>query len=143
MTQANAFGSRSDERASQCVPGDASRPAAAPGAKTYSGEGLVGLSWAFLRAGAHNVVAGLWDVTDLSTANLMAISTANSPKMSRPPTRCETPSSTHPFRRSVPQAVLLGTVPVLRRRREFMTGRLASIHRTGAFQPRAALSIAF
>jgi CHAT domain-containing protein len=42
------------------------------GAKTYSGEGLVGLSWAFLRAGAHSVVAGLWDVTDLSTANLMA-----------------------------------------------------------------------
>jgi len=42
------------------------------GAKTYSGEGLVGLSWAFLQAGAHSVVAGLWDVTDLSTANLMA-----------------------------------------------------------------------
>ncbi len=42
------------------------------GAKTYSGEGLVGLSWAFLRAGAHSVVAGLWDVTDLSTADLMA-----------------------------------------------------------------------
>jgi CHAT domain-containing protein len=42
------------------------------GAKTYSGEGLVGLSWAFLRAGAHSVVAGLWDVTDLSTATLMA-----------------------------------------------------------------------
>jgi CHAT domain-containing protein len=42
------------------------------GAKTYSGEGLVGLSWAFLRAGAKNVVAGLWDVTDLSTASLMA-----------------------------------------------------------------------
>jgi CHAT domain-containing protein len=41
------------------------------GAKTYSGEGLVGLSWAFLRAGARNVVAGLWDVTDESTANLM------------------------------------------------------------------------
>jgi CHAT domain-containing protein/Tfp pilus assembly protein PilF len=42
------------------------------GAKTYSGEGLVGLSWAFLRAGAHSVVAGLWDVTDLSTADLMS-----------------------------------------------------------------------
>ena len=42
------------------------------GAKTYSGEGLVGLSWAFLRAGAKNVVAGLWDVTDTSTASLMA-----------------------------------------------------------------------
>jgi CHAT domain-containing protein len=42
------------------------------GAKTYSGEGLVGLSWAFLRAGAQNVIAGLWDVTDTSTASLMA-----------------------------------------------------------------------
>ena len=42
------------------------------GARMYSGEGLVGLSWAFLRAGANNVVAGLWDVNDLSTANLMA-----------------------------------------------------------------------
>jgi CHAT domain-containing protein len=41
------------------------------GAKTYSGEGLVGLSWAFLRAGARSVVAGLWDVNDMSTANLM------------------------------------------------------------------------
>jgi CHAT domain-containing protein len=41
------------------------------GAKTYSGEGLVGLSWAFLRAGARSVVAGLWDVTDSSTPVLM------------------------------------------------------------------------
>jgi CHAT domain-containing protein len=42
------------------------------GARMYSGEGLVGLSWAFLRAGARNVVAGLWDVNDMSTANLMS-----------------------------------------------------------------------
>jgi CHAT domain-containing protein len=42
------------------------------GARAYSGEGPVGLSWAFLRAGARNVVAGLWDVNDLSTAGLMA-----------------------------------------------------------------------
>jgi CHAT domain-containing protein len=32
----------------------------------------VGLSWAFLRAGARSVVAGLWDVTDRSTAELIA-----------------------------------------------------------------------
>ena len=33
---------------------------------------MVGFSWAFLRAGASNVVAGLWDVNDRSTARLMA-----------------------------------------------------------------------
>ncbi len=41
------------------------------GARTYSGEGLVGLSWAFLRAGAHEVVGALWQVDDASTAQLM------------------------------------------------------------------------
>lgn len=41
------------------------------GAEAYSGEGLVGLSWAFLRAGAHNVIGALWDVSDTSTADLM------------------------------------------------------------------------
>src|ERR1039458_4522179 len=41
------------------------------GAEAYSGEGLVGLSWAFVRAGAHNVIGALWDVNDASTANLM------------------------------------------------------------------------
>ncbi len=42
------------------------------GTRAYAGEGLVGLSWAFLRAGAHNVVASLWEVSDASsTAQLM------------------------------------------------------------------------
>jgi CHAT domain-containing protein/Tfp pilus assembly protein PilF len=41
------------------------------GARAYSGEGLVGLAWAFLRAGAHNVIASLWEVTDASTEQLM------------------------------------------------------------------------
>jgi len=41
------------------------------GARVYSGEGLVGFSWAFLQTGARNVIAGLWDVTDRSTAQLM------------------------------------------------------------------------
>src|SRR5262249_47388995 len=40
--------------------------------RTYSGEGLVGLSWAFLKAGAHNVVAALWEATDASTEMLMS-----------------------------------------------------------------------
>jgi len=42
------------------------------GERAYSGEGLVGLSWAFLRAGAHNVIAALWEATDVSTERLMA-----------------------------------------------------------------------
>jgi CHAT domain-containing protein/tetratricopeptide (TPR) repeat protein len=41
------------------------------GARNYPGEGLVGLAWAFLEAGAQNVIAGLWDVNDRSTASLM------------------------------------------------------------------------
>lgn len=41
------------------------------GARSYAGEGLVGFSWAFLKAGASNVIAGLWDVSDRSTADLM------------------------------------------------------------------------
>jgi CHAT domain-containing protein len=42
------------------------------GKRTYSGEGLVGLSWAFLRAGAHSVIGALWEVSNApSTAQLM------------------------------------------------------------------------
>ncbi len=41
------------------------------GTKSYSGEGLVGLSWAFLRAGSHNVIGALWAVSDASTPQLM------------------------------------------------------------------------
>lgn len=41
------------------------------GTRAYSGEGLVGLSWAFLRAGAHNVIGALWEVSDTSTPDLM------------------------------------------------------------------------
>jgi CHAT domain-containing protein len=41
------------------------------GGRAYSGEGLVGLSWAFLRAGARNVMAALWQVTDVATEPLM------------------------------------------------------------------------
>ena len=41
------------------------------GTRAYSGEGLVGLSWAFLQAGAHNVIGALWEVSDASTPQLM------------------------------------------------------------------------
>jgi len=41
------------------------------GERTYAGEGLIGFAWAFLQAGARDVVAGLWDVSDTSTEALM------------------------------------------------------------------------
>ena len=41
------------------------------GMRSYAGEGLVGLSWAFLHAGAHNVIGALWEVSDDSTPRLM------------------------------------------------------------------------
>lgn len=41
------------------------------GTRAYAGEGLVGLAWAFLKAGAHQVVAGLWEVDDRVAVNLM------------------------------------------------------------------------
>jgi CHAT domain-containing protein/tetratricopeptide (TPR) repeat protein len=41
------------------------------GDHAYSGDGLVGLSWAFLKAGARHVIAGLWDIDDGATPRLM------------------------------------------------------------------------
>ncbi|MGA2050883.1 MAG: CHAT domain-containing protein [Terracidiphilus sp.] len=41
------------------------------GTRSYAGEGLVGLSWAFLRAGAHSVIGALWEVADDSSPRLM------------------------------------------------------------------------
>jgi CHAT domain-containing protein len=39
--------------------------------REYSGEGLVGLEWAFMRAGAHQVIAAHWEVDDASGPQLM------------------------------------------------------------------------
>lgn len=41
------------------------------GSRFFSGEGLVGLTWAFLRAGARQVIAALWEVDDASTPQFM------------------------------------------------------------------------
>ena len=41
------------------------------GTRAYAGEGLVGLSWAFLRAGAHSVIGALWEVSDDSSPRMM------------------------------------------------------------------------
>jgi CHAT domain-containing protein len=47
------------------------------GVGAYAGEGLVGLAWAVLNAGAERVIAGLWDVPDQSTGSLMSALYAN------------------------------------------------------------------
>ena len=57
------------------------------GTRLYAGEGLVGLSWAFLRAGAHRVIGSLWEVSDTSTPRLMDslygnLANGNSPESS-------------------------------------------------------------
>jgi CHAT domain-containing protein/Flp pilus assembly protein TadD len=41
------------------------------GLRSYSGEGLVGLAWAFLRAGSHHVIGAMWEVSDVSSPLLM------------------------------------------------------------------------
>ena len=41
------------------------------GRRYYAGEGLVGLAWAFLRAGARRVVAAQWDVNDSAAPPMM------------------------------------------------------------------------
>ncbi len=41
------------------------------GAKAYSGEGLMGFAWAFLQAGAQNVIATLWEQDDTVSPALM------------------------------------------------------------------------
>ena len=41
------------------------------GKRWYVSEGMVGLGWAFMRAGARQVVAALWEVDDASTPQLM------------------------------------------------------------------------
>lgn len=41
------------------------------GERTYAGEGVVGLAWAFLKAGADQVIAALWEVDDAASPELM------------------------------------------------------------------------
>jgi CHAT domain-containing protein len=47
------------------------------GSRVIAGEGLVGFAWVLLHAGARHVVAGLWDVNDRSTLELMTALYAN------------------------------------------------------------------
>lgn len=41
------------------------------GRTNYVGVGIVGLAWAFLRAGSQNVIGAMWEVDDSSTPELM------------------------------------------------------------------------
>jgi CHAT domain-containing protein len=41
------------------------------GRRWYVSQGVVGLGWAFMHAGAHQVIAALWEVDDASTPKLM------------------------------------------------------------------------
>ena len=41
------------------------------GARSYNGEGMVGFAWAFMQSGVHNVIAGLWEVDDAYSSQLM------------------------------------------------------------------------
>ena len=86
------------------------------GTRFYAGEGLVGLSWAFLRAGAHSVIGALWEVSDDSTPRLMetlyqGIRQGQTPA-SRSPRRQAGPDA---FARQGQRPVLLGSVPAILR----------------------------
>jgi CHAT domain-containing protein len=41
------------------------------GARYFVGQGMVGLGWAFQKAGAENVIGALWEISDYSTPQLM------------------------------------------------------------------------
>jgi len=41
------------------------------GARSYHGEGIVGFAWAFMQSGVRTVIAGLWDVDDTYSSQLM------------------------------------------------------------------------
>jgi len=68
------------------------RHVAVPGT-CYSGEGLVGFAWAFLRAGAERVVAGLWTWDGSLHASLMTAYMRICPWASPAPRPSDVPSS--------------------------------------------------
>lgn len=85
------------------------------GERTYSGEGLVGLSWAFLHAGAHDVISALWEVDDNSTPQLMNRLYAELSKGAPPETALRDAKLALLHSDSVYKAVLLGPVSNLSR----------------------------
>ncbi len=85
------------------------------GSRAYTGEGLVGLSWAFLRAGAHNVIGALWEVSDVSTPELMEQMYQEIGEGRPPESALRDAKLTLFARQRISQAVLLGAVPALYR----------------------------
>ena len=84
------------------------------GTRSYAGEGLVGLSWAFLRAGAHNVIGALWEVSDDSTPQLMDALYQGLADGQNPATALRRAKlSLAAFTGQISLAVLLGSVPDL------------------------------
>ncbi len=84
------------------------------GVRAYAGEGLVGLAWAFLRAGSRNVIGALWDVSDASTPELMehlydGIAAGQPPDVSLRAAKLELLHSRGVFRKPH----LLGSLPAL------------------------------
>jgi CHAT domain-containing protein len=76
------------------------------GVRVYAGEGLVGLAWAFLRAGSRNVIGALWDVSDASTPELMGhlydgIAAGNPPDVSLRAAKLEMLHSRGVFRKPI------------------------------------------
>ena len=64
----------------------------------------MGLSWAFLRAGAHNVIGALWEVNDTSTPQLMdqfylELKNGRSPEVARRTARLSLLNSNGVFRK--------------------------------------------
>ena len=79
-----------------------------------TGEGLVGISRAFLRAGAQRVIGALWEVSDNSTLRLMDELTRALPPGIHPRLRCAMPSFPCCIPTQISGAVLLGGFPDLR-----------------------------
>ena len=91
------------------------------GNKFYAGEGVVGLSWAFLRAGAHNTIGSLWEVSDASTPELMGHLYAELGRGQPPGTALrEAKLSLLRSNSTFSRAILLGAIPALFRSLGFL-----------------------
>ena len=72
-----------------------------------------GLSWAFLRAGAHNVIGALWEVSDVSTPQLMDEFYGELEKGKAPDAALRNAKLSLLHSERIPQTVLLGSISAL------------------------------